>query len=438
MYRPFLILGLGVVGAALLITASATVWYERPTQLTVAISSGDTVDLALIGAAEKLLKRGRDAVRLHVKPVESAVAAAAAVDNGQADLAVIRTDVAIPSHAQSVIILHRDVALLAAPGGSAIAAITDLAGHTLGIVHRGPGNQELIGTALAQYDIAPDSVKLQSLAPEDVTEALKSKTVDAVLAVDAIASPHLRDVVKAVAAAGEGAPVLIPIEEADAIAQRSPAYEKMSVVHGAFGGAPPRPADDYDTLAITHRLVANENVAVDTVTALTRFLLSKKQQIAAVVPIAQKMEAPSTDKDAPMPVHAGAAAYIDDEEQTFFDKYSDMIYLGAMFLGVLASGATAVLGRINGRRTASVEGSIRRLVEILGLARNASSATALDALQTEADELLASALLAASSAGGEEGRLAVFGLALDQVRAAVRDRREQLASGRPFESALSA
>ncbi len=56
-----------------------------------------------------------------VKPVESAAAAAAAVDDGQADLAVIRTDVAIPSHAQTVIILHRDVALLAAPGGSAIA-----------------------------------------------------------------------------------------------------------------------------------------------------------------------------------------------------------------------------------------------------------------------------------------------------------------------------
>ncbi len=72
---------------------------------------------------------------------------------------MIRTDVAIPSHAQTVVILHRDAALLAAPGGSEIAAVTDLAGHTVGIVHRGPGNQELIETALAQYDIAPDAVK---------------------------------------------------------------------------------------------------------------------------------------------------------------------------------------------------------------------------------------------------------------------------------------
>ena len=62
-----------------------------------------------------------------------------------------------------------------------------------------------------------------------------------------------------------------------------------------------------------------------------------------------RIEAPNTDKGAALPVHAGSAAYIDDDEQTFFDKYSDMIYIGAMLLGVLASGATAVMGRLRGR-----------------------------------------------------------------------------------------
>ena len=238
MRRPLVILGLGLLSITLLMMAGATVWYERPAKLTIAISSGDADDTALIGAAEKLMKFGRDGVRLAIKPVENAAAAAAAVDIGQADLAVIRTDVAIPSHAQTVVILHRDAALIAAPGGSDISAVTDLVGHTVGIVHRGPGNQELIETALAQYDIAPDAVKIVSVAPEDVTAALKSKTVDAVMAVDVVSSSLLRNLVKAVAAAGDGAPTLIPIEEAEAIAQRSPAYEKMSVLHGAFGGTP--------------------------------------------------------------------------------------------------------------------------------------------------------------------------------------------------------
>jgi len=131
-----------------------------------------------------------------------------------------------------------------------------------------------------------------------------------------------------------------------------------------------------------------------------------------------------------MPVHAGTAAYIDDDEQTFFDKYSDMIYIGAMLVGVLASGATAVLGRMNGRRAASLEGAVSRLVNLLNLARTAPSGAALDELQQEADALLAAALDTASAGSGDDRRLSAFSLALEEVRAAVRDRRVQLAASR--------
>ena len=67
-----------------------------------------------------------------------------------------------------------------------------------------------------------------------------------------------------------------------------------------------------------------------------------------------------------------------------------------------------------------------RLVEMLGLVRSAPSDGALDALQAEADAMMADALQTATSAAGDDRRLTVFGLALDQVRAAVSDRRRQL------------
>ncbi len=426
MHRSFTILAVGAVAAALLVVGAATFWYERPTRLTVAISKADADDFAVIGTAAKLLKFGRYAVRLQIHPVDGPAAASAEVDGGKADLAVIRTDVALPDDAQTVVILHRDAALLVAPGGGGIREIADLAGHTVGIVHRGQGNEAMLTTALAQYDVRPDDVKVVGLAPEEVPEAVKSKAVDAVLAVDVLSSPRLRDIVRAVAAGGEGPPALVPIAEADAIALRSPGYEKLEVVRGAFGGTPPRPADEYDTLSITHRLVANEAVSQDLISDLTRFFLTEKMQIAATVPIARRIEAPSTDKGLAMPAHAGTAAYIDDDEQTFFDKYSDFIYIGAMLAGVLASGVTALLGRINGRRTASLDTSVGRLVDMLALVRAAPSAAALDALQAEADGLMATGLGGGASVSGDDRRLAVFGIALNQVRAAVRDRRAQI------------
>ena len=64
---------------------------------------------------------------------------------------MIRTDVAVPDDASTVVILHRDAALLVAPAAGPIHAITDLPGHTVGEVHRGPGNDNLHEALLAQY-----------------------------------------------------------------------------------------------------------------------------------------------------------------------------------------------------------------------------------------------------------------------------------------------
>ncbi len=459
--RPVAMAAVCAVAALGAAAAAGALWYERPTRLTVAVSQADEPDRALIDAATRLLKRSRNPVRLQVQVVDDARAASEAVDAHRADLAVIRTDVAIPGDAQTVVILHRDAAVLVAPAWSGIKAVADLPGHTLGVLRMGVGNVSLLATVLAEADLKPDSVATVQIKPEEVEDALRSRRIAAVMAVDVVSSSALRAVVRTVstidpppiAPAAAPAPtpakpgpkpgargprkppspcrsrrpaspkrrtrrrdksdddeddaepakataVFIPVPEAEAIASRSPAYEKAEVLRGIFGGTPPRPGKDYDTLSITHRLVANEDVSQDLVAGLTRFFLTEKGPIAATAPIAMRIEAPSTDKGASLPVHAGSAAYIDDDEQTFFDKYSDMIYIGAMLLGVLASGVTAVMGRFNAGRASALEDDVHRLVEMMASARAALSTEELDALQAEADGLMARRARRAARPGG--------------------------------------
>ena len=50
-----------------------------------------------------------------------------------------------------------------------------------------------------------------------------------------------------------------------------------------------------------------------------------------------KIEKPDTDKDAALPAHPGAAAYIDGTERTFLEKYSDYIWGGILVLSGLGS-----------------------------------------------------------------------------------------------------
>jgi hypothetical protein len=51
-------------------------------------------------------------------------------------------------------------------------------------------------------------------------------------------------------------------------------------------------------------------------------------------PMFAQITAPSTDPDAYLPLHPGAAAFYNDTQPSFVDEYGNYIYLGPMILGV--------------------------------------------------------------------------------------------------------
>ena len=423
--RVMMGLGLGLLAFAAGIAATV-VYCERPTTLTVAVSSADVDDLDLMRAAEKLLKRRHRDLRLKVLPETGVMAASAALDTGDADLAVVRADVAMPSKGETVVLTHKDVAVLVAPGGSGVDKIEDLVGKRVGMLSSRPGDARVFEAARAQYDVAPDKVTTVPLKPQDVEAALTNKTVDVVFAVGPVANGLVPDTVKAVSAVGDGPPTFLPVAEAAAVAQRTAVYDSLEIVRGAFGGVPPRPADEFDTLGVTYRLVASTDLSDATVASLTRFLLSQRVALAELAPSARRMEAPSTDKGAPLPAHPGTAAYIDDEEESFLDRYSDFIYLGAMFLGVTASGLTAVAGRIGASGSARVEDLVAKLLTLLKQVRSATSAGHLDGIEDEVDGVVAAALDERCLRTLDERRVAALNMAVEQVRSAIRDRRRDV------------
>ena len=160
-------------------------------------------------------------------------------------------------------------------------------------------------------------------------------------------------------------------------------------------------------------------------------MFSERISIAKLEKLANQIEAPSTDKGAAIPVHPGAAAYLDDEEKTFFDKYNDFIYLGAMVLSVLGSGLAAVATRMSNNRHSEFDRVLERLLEILKAAREAGRLEDLDDLQKQADDILAASLANRRLRGLDSHAMTALGLALDQARDAIRERRSLL-TGQPL------
>lgn len=433
MRRPVLL-----VLATFFLLAGATIigwrYMSSPTQLRVAVGPAGSEDARLIAAAAQYLSREHETLRFKVVPTEGEADSARAIDEGEADLAVVRTDVTMPARAQTVVVLHKDAFVLVAPAGRGIDTVGSLKGHTVGIVKRLGANAKLLETLLAHYEIPVGDVKTVVIEnARDVEAALRSNQIDAAIAVGSIGGRNVLDTVASVLAAGDGAaPVFIPVTESDAIAQRSAALETFEILRGAFGGASPRPADTVKTIGVSHRLVANSTIPESTISELTRLIFVMRPTLASDVPLANRIEAPESSNSAVLPVHPGALAYYDGEVETFFEKYDDFIYIGAMLLSVVASGAAGLASTAASKRRARTLGLLDRLLGIVRLTRSAQSETELDGLEHETDEILAVALAKAGTGGLDDAGVSAFTLGLDQARHAIAERRLHLARGPRF------
>lgn len=424
--------GFALLAAGLL----AAQWMSSPTTLRVAVGPIGSEDTRLAVAISQHLARERQPVRLKLVLTAGVAESAQALASDKADLAVVRTDVAMPSKGQTVAIMHRDAAVLMALPETGISKVSGLTGRNVGVYRSAQANARLLETVLAQYEVPKDSVAMVMLGSQaEMEEALRTKRVDAVLAVGTLAGRTVTEAVAAITQAGGGPPVFIPVGEADAIAQRSPVFESFEVVRGAFGGTPPRPAETMTTLGVSHRLVAAASLDEGTISELARLLFAVRPAVSAEVPLANRIEGPDTSKSSSLPVHPGAAAYYEGEVQTFFDRYGDWFYLLVMGVGVVGSAIAGLASAASARSRTRTLSLLDRLLGIVRRARAAGSEADLVALEQEADDILAAALAKAGTGGIDGIGIGAFGLGLDQARHAIADRRAILMRGRPLSHA---
>ncbi|MEO6382675.1 MAG: TRAP transporter substrate-binding protein, partial [Nitrobacter sp.] len=187
-----------------------------------------------------------------------------------------------------------------------------------------------------------------------------------------------------------------------------------------------RPDDKIDTVGVNHVIVAPKGLSETTVGALTRQLLAARRSLARELPTAARIAKPDTDKDAALPAHPGAAAYIDGTERTFLEKYSDYLWATVLLLSGLGSGAAGLRHYL---RRDEQEGNTQhrdQLLEKIAKVREVNSLDELAALQREADDLLRETLDCYDNGVIEEGGLSAFSLVLEQFHHAVVEQRVAL------------
>src|SRR6516225_1896519 len=407
----------------------------RPVTLRIAVGPPNSDDVKVVQALTQAFAQSHGYVRLRPVQTDGAVASAEALAEGKVDLAIIRGDLDVPKNAQAVATLRKNFVVLWAPppqrgkgkkAGPRITKIRELAGRRVGVIGKTQANVNLLKVILQQYGVDPAKVEVIQFPANEAADAIRNQKADAYLAAGPLNSKITIDAITASSKDG-GNPTFLAIDASEAIAQNHPAYEAGEIPAGTFG-SPERPEDEVKTISFSHHIVARKGVSEVTIAAFTRQLFAIRQQLMNDFPLAAKIETPDTDKDAAIPVHPGAAAFVDGEEKTFLDRYSDFIWWGLMGLSAMGSVGAWFAGYLKKDERDNNSSLREKLLDMIAKARKSDSVDELDQMQAEADDILRDTLQCFEHGAIEEGSLTAFNIALEQFHNAVVDRKMLLAS----------
>ncbi len=397
---------------------------------TLRVATGPALEggQLFLGVVNQVFAEERPHVRLQRILYDSMQASAKALETGKADLAVVRSDIAMPKNGLTIAIVRRDSLVLIVPAHSRIETLQGLAGKTVALLKTGDEEQNahlesLLNGILNFYNISDYRVKRVFLTPEEVAAAIAKKDVAGVLALGPAEPGPIAHVISTMARVTKSQPELIGEKQADAIAKRLPGVESNEIEAGAYGGAYPLPSDTLSTLAVTYRLVGRASLSDYVAGEVARLLFLAKARLISVSPLALHIEAPDTEGGGgDLPVHPGAAAFFNGEQSSLVDSATNILYLASIVLGIFGSLFAWLISnwKSGGRRT-----EIERLIAIMREARKAGPEE-LDSLEDEIDEIVSGSFGEKAEKNLDTDQLNVLAIVIQQARQAIDKKRRAM------------
>ena len=395
-------------------------YFTRPVTLTIAVGSLDGEGQKLISAIASRMASSKASVRLNVIDKRTSLAATEAFAKGEVDLAVVRPDLGDMSNARTVVLVTYGVLLVIALPVSKADAIEDLKGKTIGVVG-GPVNKHVIEALDKEYDLSRAKTQFKDITPDDLPSTLKARQVQGLIIVAPITERYVGQIRTLFPRDAKQKPTLLAIDAA-AIAAVDRAYESYDLPKGTIRGSPAIPDDDLTTLRVPYYLVAKSSISNDQITALTKAIMEGRSSMITEFPLISQIAAPSTEKDAAIPIHPGAGAYFNGDIPTIFDKYGDQFFYASMLLGMLSSVFAAIwkfmiVGEEGGRPP-------ERLHNMTARIRQAQNEDDLEKLEDEIDDIIRKELSKSGEGGIDTGALTI---ALSRLEYLIGQRRRALA-----------
>jgi hypothetical protein len=222
--------------------------------------------------------------------------------------------------------------------------------------------------------------------------------------------------------------VLIPLDQAGAIAEKERAYESFDVPKGTLRGAPANPADDVTTLRTSFYLVAQKKLDNTVITDLTEALMSARRDLLAEYPLLAQVKAPDIEASAHLPVHPGAAAFYNGTQESFLDTWGNIIFLAPMILGAIASILAAAWKFLRAGTPMTREAALDVLYELGRRIRVSRSAAELEEIEGNIDRVLEGQRQRVAAGQEANQDVVALNIAAHRLENLIHDRRIALAA----------
>jgi len=404
-------------------------YFTLPKTMTIAAGSVDGEPVRVMTAIAGRLTNSNSSIRLKIVGLGSGLEAAKAFSTGEADLAIVRADVADPSKARTVVLVSYGVVMIIVPPGSP-DTLESLKGKTIGVIGE-EINRNLIEALGREYDFAGAKVRFKDLTIADGQQAFRSREVNALLVVTPNSEKYLSLLRGIFAGTSKRRPQLVPIDSADAIANVAKAYESYELPKGSVRGSPPVPDEDLTTLRVPYYLVAHKNISESAIAELTKVIMDARRDLLTEYPLLAQVSAPSTDKDAYIPVHPGAAAFYQDTQQSFLDKYGNELFLVPMVLGLMASLLTAARKIVGFGPPDNIASALDPLHALAAPIRHARSEAELSAIEETIDNIVGAQLRRHAKGKNRAADAAALSVTAQRLEHLIQHRRSMLLAADP-------
>jgi TRAP-type uncharacterized transport system substrate-binding protein len=414
-----------------LLLSLATVWAGRAMlrnseTLTFAVGDANSDEARFAAKLAAVLKTNASRFRIKIVNNPDSAKAVAQFDRKQADLAILRTDAKVPPRARTLAILEHDLVLLLGPGNKKIKSLAELKTKKVAVLAENDSSLAFVRSILDIPDGTDAAAKIQ-MAPQGTSLDKLFAPASGYGAVIAIvhASRAVRD--KAYQqVARRGGFTLNAIDEAKALARKFPGISDETLTAGMLSSSPEIPDDDLDTIGLEWLLVTQAKMSATTAGELARVIYENKSSLGLDSGFATRIEPASTEKDAFVMAHQGAADYINDDTKSFMDKYSDLMYLGAGALSVIGSIFAAIYAKITRIAPEKASELATAILNIGERIEHAQSLDQLECLQDELEGILRGAVIGLRDGTISTDGLDTFKLGYELVRDEIGMRRDYL------------